>query len=285
MWRGTLLHELWNLPLYWQQVSAVQLENYQQERIQFGNHNRQYCLVLRPDQPVKAWVMYWHGGGWQFGTPEKFSVTARPWLKAGYGVVLPSYRRIPFHQFESIREDTVAALAACHNYWQGQENGTTKPVVLLGMSAGGHLASLVGLDQSLRQAAGWQERSVAGVVAAGAVLDLDPMRNNPLIRLLAGKPGSSTFRYANPVSHIHEAAPPFLLIHGRKDGMTPFKVAARFERAYAQRAAADRLQFITLNRGSHLDAGRWMFLPGSLQNKVLQQAEQWLADIDLSRMN
>ncbi len=121
MWRGTLLHELWNLPLYWQQVSAVQLENYQQERIQFGNHNRQYCLVLRPKQPVKAWVVYWHGGGWQFGTPEKFSVTARPWLQAGYGVVLPSYRRIPFHQFESIREDTVAALAACHNYWQGEE--------------------------------------------------------------------------------------------------------------------------------------------------------------------
>lgn len=278
MWRGTLLHELLNLPVYWQQVAGVQLEPHYREKIHFGHHSRQYCLVLRPDKPVKAWVLYWHGGGWQFGTPEQFSVTARPWLRAGYGVIIPSYRRLPFYQFESIRADTIAALSACRRYWesQGEATSSTIPIILLGMSAGGHIASLVGLDESFRQQAGWGQQSIAGVIAAGAVLDLFPMRYNPIIRILAGSPNSAGFTVANPLTHISADAPPFLVIHGKKDGMAPYRLANNFRDTYRRVATPENLELVVLENGSHLDAGRWMFLSGDLQNKVMQQAESWL---------
>ena len=276
MWRGTMLHELVNLPEYWKQVSAVQLQAYEEEMLQFGTHAKQYCLILRPRTAIRAWVIYWHGGGWQFGTPEQFKFTAHPWLQAGYGVVLPSYRRLPVYQFPSIRADTIAALAACRRYWKEKGDTTTQPVVLLGMSAGGHVASLVGLDEQLRLQAGWLERRVVGVIVSSAVLDLYPMRHNPLIRRLAGRPGSSSFQTANPIENIHLDAPPFFVIHGTKDGLTPYKLAERFSKRYEEDASAERLQFETLQNGTHLDAGRWMYIGGKLQQRVLEQAEQWL---------
>ncbi|MEL6655690.1 MAG: alpha/beta hydrolase [Bacteroidota bacterium] len=276
MWRGTMLHELVSLPEYWKQVSAVQLQSYEEEVLQFGAHAKQYCLVLRPKTSVKAWVIYWHGGGWQFGTPEQFKFTAQPWLQAGYGVVLPSYRRLPVYQFSSIRADTIAALAACRRYWDVGGDAPDQPVVLLGMSAGGHIASLVGLVDQWRVQAGWIDRPVVGVIASSAVLDLYPMRRNPLIRRLAGRPGSTSFQMANPVERIHPQAPPFFVIHGTKDGLTPYQLAERFCQRYKSTASAERLRFETLPNGSHLDAGRWMYIGGELQRRVLAQAEEWV---------
>lgn len=279
MWRGTLLHELFHLPIYLKQVAGVRLGTHHLFKIPFGPHNRQYSLVLKPNVPLKAWVFYWHGGGWQFGTPEQFSVTAKPWLEAGYGVIIPSYRRLPLYQFSSIRADTIAALASIRRWWdeQSDAHSNSLPIILLGMSAGGHLASIVGLDESIRAQAGWINRSIAGVICAGGVLDLQPMRFNPVIRILAGEPGSETFTQANPVNHIHADAPPFLLIHGKKDGMAPFGLAERFKHTYSQVADANQLQLTTLADGSHLDAGRWMFLDGEMQRQIIRQADDWIA--------
>lgn len=281
MWRGTLLHELFHLPLYLKQVAGIQLEPHYSAKIPFGPHRRQYMLVLRPKVPVKAWVVYWHGGGWQFGTPEQFSVTAQPWLRAGYGVVIPSYRRLPMYQFDSIRADTITALAT-FRHWSGEarQDRSTTPFILLGMSAGGHLASIVGLDQSIFSQAGWSAQRIAGVICAGGVLDLEPMRFNPVIRMLAGNPASANFDHANPIAHLHPKAPPFLLIHGKKDGMTPFRLALRFRQAYSAIADPDQFRLITLDDGSHLDAGRWMFLPGEMQQEVIGQANRWLRNLD-----
>ena len=278
MWRGTLLHELVNLPGYRRLVASVQLEAYRGERILFGAHAKQYCLVMRPYRPVKAWVIYWHGGGWQFGTPEQFKYTARPWLKAGYGVILPSYRRLPIYQFSSIRADTIAALAHCRNYWDQNGEDPTQPIILLGMSAGGHIASLVGLDQQLRDQAGWGNRQVAGVIASSAVLDLFPMRHNPMIRRLAGRPGSLSFQAANPIDHLHADAPPFFVVHGTKDGITPYVLAKRFTDTYQRAALAEQLRFVTLFGGTHLDAGRWMYSGDELQAQVVAQAEKWVKE-------
>ncbi len=280
MWRGTLLHELLHLPVYLNQVAGVKLEPHQCSRIPFGPHSRQYSLVLRPNVPIRAWVIYWHGGGWQFGTPEQFSVTAQPWLKAGYGVIIPSYRRLPLYQFSSIRADTIAALASIRKWWDEESSDREPlPVILLGMSAGGHLASIVGLDKSILSQAGWTNHKVAGVICAGGVLDLQPMRYNPVVRMLAGNPASRLFVNANPISHVHAEAPPFLLIHGKKDGMAPFDLALRFKQAYSEVADTNQIRLIPLANGSHLDAGRWMFLANAMQKEVIGQACAWLAQV------
>lgn len=276
MWRGTLLHEIINLPLYWKEVAQAPSLSFPVEKLTFGDHARQYCLLVRPASQPRAWVVYWHGGGWQFGSPEQFRATAQAWLSAGYGVIMPSYRRLPNYRFPAIRQDAINALAACRKYWQERGEGFPE-VLLLGMSAGGHLASLAALDADILEQAGWQPPQIRGVIACGGVMDFSVMRNNPSVRMLAGSPQQARFQQANPLTHLNENSPPFLLVHGTKDGMVPYQAAVNFKAHHERHRAPGNCELITLPAGTHLDAARWMFQDSPLRQRVFQQAEKWLA--------
>jgi acetyl esterase/lipase len=281
MIRGTLLHELLNLPIYWKEVKASPALPYSLNKLPFGNHPRQYCLIAEPTTSPVGWIIYWHGGGWQFGSPEQFQKTALPWLDAGYGVVLPSYRRLPWYDYRAIRNDTIKALATCRNYWESQQENPYPPVILLGMSAGGHLAAITGLDTGIWQQADWQSTQVKGVVACGGVLDFSSMKNNPIIRLLAGAAKSKTYVMANPTAQLsaqQRDLPPFLLIHGSKDGMVPYQTALGFQKRYLSHPSKTACDLITLPEGTHLDAARWMFHDTPLRQTILRKAGEWISN-------
>lgn len=279
MWQGTIIHEVFQLPSYWYQLFRVDTTEFRVEKQYFGSHSRQYCLFAHPNEKPKAWIVYWHGGGWRFGSPEQFLATAIPWLRAGYGVVLPSYRRLPRHDYSRIKMDTIAGLVACRQYWFKQSGNAYPKVILLGMSAGGHLATLAGLDDRIVLQAGWSRGQILGVIACGAVLDLSLMQRNVLIRLLAGSPDGSRFREANPLANIGTSAPPFLLIHGTKDGMAPYQAAERFRETYNSKVSDGTIELISLPSGSHLDAGRWMFMEtsGDIRKMVFSKIASWLS--------
>jgi acetyl esterase/lipase len=277
MIRGTVLHELVNLPFYWKAAADAPDVPYPIKKVPFGNHPRQYCLVIEPATRPKAWIVYWHGGGWQFGSPEQFQKTANAWLEAGYGVIIPSYRRLPWYDFRAIRRDTIDALVACRHYWEENNGDPSPPVVLLGMSAGGHLAAITGLDAGIWQQAGWQSEQIKGVIACGAVLDLSMMKNNPIIRLLAGSSQGTTFSQANPSAQLATSTahiPPFLLIHGTKDGMAPYQAATNFQKRLQEIPSA-ACELITMQEGTHLDAARWMFHDTPLRQRIIARAEEW----------
>ena len=169
------------------------------------------------------------------------------------------------------------ALAACRNFWQSKGN-PHPPVVLLGMSAGGHLASVTGLDTGILQQAGWDTAQIKGVVACGGVLDFSLMKNNPIIRLLAGNPEGDTFKLANPITQIGkhiDKLPPFLLIHGTKDGMVPYKAAVSFQNRYREHSSASTCDLITMLRGTHLDAARWMFKDTLMRQTIMAKVAGW----------
>jgi acetyl esterase/lipase len=279
MIKGTLLHELLSLPDYWKEVKASPRLPYPLKKIAFGKHSRQYCLMAEPANPPVAWVIYWHGGGWQFGSPEQFQKTALPWLDAGYGVVLPSYRRLPLYDYRTIRQDTIEVLTTCRDYWEKKGDNPHPPVILLGMSAGGHLAAITGLDTDIWQQADWQAQQIRGVVACGAVLDFSLMKNNPIIRLLAGSSRGELYAMANPSTQLPEqqgVLPPFLLIHGTRDGLVPYQAATDFQKRYRAHPSTTTCDLITLPEGTHLDAARWMFHDTPLRQTIMAKAEEWM---------
>lgn len=279
MIRGTLLHELLNLPIYWKEVRVSPAIPYALKKLPFGTHSRQYCLIAEPATSPIGWVVYWHGGGWQFGSPEQFQKTALSWLDAGYGVVLPSYRRLPWYDFRAIRQDTIQALATCRHYWESSGDHPYPPVILLGMSAGGHLAAISGLDTDILQQAGWRPTQIKGVIACGGVLDFSLMKNNPIIRLLAGSPKGGTYAMANPTAQLSNKPrelPPFLLIHGTSDGMAPYQAALNFQKHYQALPITTTCELITLSEGTHLDAARWMFHDTPLRQTILSKAGEWI---------
>lgn len=273
MWKGTLLHEVTHLPQYLLIASQAKQVPHRLSTEHYGQHRRQYLQILTPLSPPKAWVVYWHGGGWQFGSPQRFRAAAYPWLAAGYGVIMPSYRRIPRYNYDHIRQDTIDALRLARQKALG---GSELPFVFMGMSAGGHIASLAATDRMMQQEVGWSTGQIAGCVALGAVLNMNTFWLHPTMVTLAGIPSGKRYDLANPFNHLQGNECPFLIVHGTKDGMVPFKSIEQYRDKYCTLNGAESLSLITIPEGTHLDAGLWLYSQNDIQEQVSQTIADWV---------
>ncbi|NJB86012.1 acetyl esterase/lipase [Lewinella marina] len=240
------------LPEYWRRSAASRRAmDCQISRHAYGSHRRQYLLLLEPPgtQPADPlpWAFYFHGGGWTFGTPESFSPAARPWLAAGYRVVLPSYRRPPRHWLSDIAADCRDALAFTADLARRSGRPLSTPQVG-GISAGGHLAALLALHPDWWTQAGWSTGPEKALLCA-APLDLGLLRPAMLFR---------RYNTLSPLGNLTAAARTrWLLLHGTHDGLVAYRHSERFEAALTAAGAEARL--FTLEKGGHLDAGRWTY--------------------------
>ena len=93
-------------------------------------------LTICPAEPADAPPVVWfHGGGYVFGSPETHLRAALHLAEAhGLTVLLPRYRLAPEHEWPAQLNDALAALPG------GRE------VILAGDSAGGHLALVTALN-------------------------------------------------------------------------------------------------------------------------------------------
>lgn len=90
------------------------------------------------ERPV---ILYFHGGGWMYGSPEQSAQLAFLYaLNTGATVVSPRYRLTPEHPFPAAFEDcyTTLAWAAEHLAELGRSSAG---VIVAGESAGGNLAA------------------------------------------------------------------------------------------------------------------------------------------------
>ena len=100
-------------------------------------------LVFRPTAAVGLLpvILYCHGGGWMYGSPEQSSELAYLYVKeVGAIVVSPEYRLSPEHPFPAGFNDCYAALKWVAE--QGSEHGIdTSRIAVAGESSGGNLAA------------------------------------------------------------------------------------------------------------------------------------------------
>ncbi len=273
MIKGTALHEILNLPSYWSSMAAVPDNGMRVTRHSYGDHPRQYLLCAMPPEnkqnhPGQA-VIFFHGGAWRFGSPEKFISYAKFFTSLGYTTFLPSYRRLPAFHFSHLHEDLVAMLGMVVN---GETSaGKTQKLIAGGMSAGGHMAAILAQDASIWKKAGLSESPMIGLLACGAPLDLDQMPWSPVLLRLAGQRGSKRYQQANPVWHAgqSDARLPVLCIHGTADGLVPATCAHSFVGQAGQNPGAN-LTFHLIEDGTHLDAGRWVFREDAERHQIIK---------------
>jgi len=113
------------------------------------------------DLPV---VIFVHGGGWFRG--DKSNVDAKPagFNARGFVFVSVNYRLIPEVDVTRQMQDVARAVAwAKENI--GQYGGDPSRMFLMGHSAGGHLVSLLGTDESYLRAEGLSLADIRGVVS------------------------------------------------------------------------------------------------------------------------
>jgi acetyl esterase/lipase len=198
-------------------------------------------------------VLFLHGGGWRVGSrrtvgpmyagqdPTPFERMAQ----AGIAVASADYRLSGEAVWPAQLHDAKAAVRWLRA--RADELGIDPGrIAAWGESAGGHLASLLGLtagDPGLEGDVGVTGPSseVVAVAAWYAPSDLlgmptdlgaDPADATTREALLLGGPAVSrpdTATEASPVGHVSPTAPPFLLAHGLADGFVP---CAQSERLY-----------------------------------------------------
>ena len=194
-------------------------------------------------------VVVIHGGGWRGGNRGQMDHEIRMLAAEGYAAATIDYRLVGRNpgpnSFPAAVQDVRCAIRFLRASAEAHAIDTRR-VVLLGLSAGGHLAALtaaVGDDPRLDGDCPMRSRpvGVSGVVALFAPLDLRPAaqaRFTPMVQqivtvFLGVEPSSmpALAALASPVTHVKAGAPPFLLIHGAADRMVPIRQSRDFKAA------------------------------------------------------
>jgi len=173
----------------------------------YGQHQRQQIDVYEPDDAVDElpMVVFIHGGGWKAGS-HKTSIQSKPkhFNAAAYYFASAGYRVLPDAPVEQQAADVGAAIQAL----RGQASAIgfdPDRIVLIGHSAGAHLAALVSTDPKF---AGDAFSAIQGVIlldGAGYdiptnMADAGPQTLN-LYRDVFGEDQSRQLALS-PVSHI-----------------------------------------------------------------------------------
>jgi arylformamidase len=218
-----------------------------------AGHNRLDLFVpRRSSSPRRPVVVYVHGGGWQAGDKRRVGHKARLFTRAGYLFASVNYRLSPSVgglpapdrvRFPDHPHDVGEALGWLTRNVR-RHGGDPDRLVLIGHSAGAHLASLVGVDPSFAGAYGVPGRAVRGVVSLDtAAFDIaasaDPAQS-PRPRMFwnafglpAEEAADPRWERASPISSAGRGDPPFLLVTQRN----PARIA---ENAAMLRALGNR---------------------------------------------
>ena len=147
-----------------------------------GDPKHRFDLFLPLADSVRArpWptVVFVHGGGWTegdraytFGGADVYGNIGRFFAGHGIGAAVVSYRLQPAVDWRAQVADVAAAVAAVRDTVAAR--GGAPRLVLMGHSAGAHLALRVALDRGAQARGGLPEGAVCGAMpVSGAALDL-----------------------------------------------------------------------------------------------------------------
>lgn len=184
----------------------------------FDTHPDQLFDVYQPPSPAlltSTPIVFIHGGYWR---PEYDRMHARSaaaaLAQAGWTTALIEYRRIPSDPDATVA-DVVSGITAV-----GFETGAEK-VVLVGHSAGGHLA-LVAADALPDQIAGVLALAPVSDLLVAEALDLD----DGAVRAFLGCPAER--RADLDPGRTFGKSSPTRILHGTHDTLVPFEMSQRF---------------------------------------------------------
>ncbi len=270
--KGNPIQEGLYLPIYWLRTTLVPTRSIQLKKYFYGQHKRQYYLWLKPANTTPKRnhiIIYYHGGGWRYGTPEFFKANGKVFTDLGFEVIMPTYRPCPKHNYEHIRADVDATLLHIKELLQKENRWNTK-FILGGMSAGGNLVAHILYNQTQLVTLGWQTAQFSGIFLCGAPLDLSKMWDSPPLRHFTGPRKRTIFPKSSPINYLNSPQEtPVLFVHGNKDGMVEYESALSFIEKLKTLQSKD-ITLQTLQGGSHLDAGSWVHTDN--------QARKWIKD-------
>lgn len=181
--------------------------------------------AVRKEAPL---IVFVHGGGWKRGDKSNATGTTKVshYLGLGYAVASIDYRLVPANSVEEQAQDVASAVA-----WLRAQSARLgvdpRNIVLMGHSAGAHLAALVGTDMRYFAKAGLAPDAVRGIVLLdGAAYDVPRQiaeggnfMHDTYLQAFGTAPARQ--KALSPTTHAARPnAPDFLILHIARDDST-----------------------------------------------------------------
>jgi acetyl esterase/lipase len=204
----------------------------------YGSDPSQYGdLYLPAGKPLAGTVVLFHGGWWgpKYGA-DNLDRAAADLAGRGWVVWNVEYRRLGLG---GGYPETLADAAAAIDYLAALEGVSTKRVVAVGHSAGGHLAVCAAGRAKLPAGSPGAAPAVelTGAVSLAGVLDLssaarEKIGNGAALDLIGGGPGEYGERYAVADPLLQVPIPATVrCVHSRSDDRVPFAQSVTYTQA------------------------------------------------------
>jgi acetyl esterase/lipase len=206
-------------------------------------------------------LFYMHGGFWVAGNKEGAILSLLPWMEMGWNVVNVEYRLGAAARAPAALEDCLCGLRFIAAPQQVMAyNIDPQKIVVMGESAGGHLALSLGMvpdsaGLDLECANGQPLPKVAAVINWFGIYDVPdvidgPHRQPAAQRWFGSMPDRMEIaKRVSPVTYLRPGLPPILTIHGDADRTVPYAQAVKLNADLERVEVPHRL--ITIPGGGH----------------------------------
>lgn len=201
-------------PLYLVNTLSTESDSVTLVHQRYGKEQRQQLDMFIPDRIVAGSpvVVFFYGGSWKRGEKWKYGFVGHSLSSKGYITVIPDYRLYPEVTFPAFVEDGAKVLTWVRENVDQASNG----VVVMGHSAGAHIAALLALDQSYLEQAGQPPGIIRGMIGLAGPYGFNPMEYRSTRPIFADV---EVIEKAMPVTFACSAKIPILLFHGADDSI------------------------------------------------------------------
>lgn len=241
----------------------------------YGAGARQRLDVYLPQSPAtggRPVVVFFYGGGWSEGAKEQYRFVANALTSRGYVVVVPDYRLYPEVRFPAFVEDAALAVRWTHDH-VAEFDGDPGKLVLLGHSAGAHIAAMLTFDEHFLVAVGGDQRWIRGFVGLSGPYDFLPIID-PVVQQAFSS--LTHLEESQPINFVGGGEPPALLMHGEADKrVAPGNSKRLAERIREQHGSVSERYFPGMSHGGILAPLSVYFRGGA---PVLDEISRFVAE-------
>ncbi len=216
-----------------------------------------YYIYPLSKQPTPL-VINIHGGGWNHGVKEGQGGFS-PFFKEGFAVANIEYRLTPQAKAPAAIEDTRCALIYLIKNAK-QLNIDVNKIVIMGGSAGGHLALMAGLLENNHlfdnNCTGFEKIKVAAIIDKYGINDVGDWAYGPHItsksatNWLGSKAKDDVFiKSVSPINYITKNSPPIFIVHGNADPTVSYQQSVVLYKKLVEFGV--KTKFLTVDGGLH----------------------------------
>ena len=187
-------------------------------------------FIPKKQDPSKAAVVLFHGGGWNNGKPQAMQRYAEYFSNRGLVVFTPEYRVRKRNNTTIVEavEDAKSAVAWVKSH-ANKYNFDASKLIVGGGSAGGHLATSTVMLPDVGDEKPKQDYAPSCLILFNPVLGVSKEGYGYRVVVEEVKPYGLKWQQLSPIEHIKEDLPPMIVVVGDKDKVLNKHLALKFE--------------------------------------------------------